>query len=406
MINYNLPEFKKIKIKKRKWKDNIFGLLTVAVIAGFLSGIIASSIFYGQIEKSLDRLLDEEFELSPSPRSLSQEEKIVKIVKEVSPAVVNVVATKEVTVYSLDNRGLFPSYSPDGTEEQVVGEGTGFIISKEGIVLTNKHVVIDEDASYSIIDVSGAEYSAKVLARDPIQDIAILKIQADENVVFPEVGLGDSDKIKVGQTVVAIGNALGAYQNTVSVGVVSGLGRTIRASGSNYYQVLKDVIQSDTAINKGNSGGPLLNLDGEVIGINTAIDVEGQNIAFAVPINQAKRDVNQIKKTGEIIYPFLGVRYIEIDATVQKLNNLPVDYGALVEGGVGGEPAVVSGSAADEAGIQRGDIILELNGITVNVDNSLGELIMQYRPGDEVSLKILRGSEEIYLQATLKERKI
>ncbi len=408
MINYNLPHFKLLKSNKKnkKIKDNIFGILTASVLVSFLAGILASDLFYNQIENSFAQLVHNRsnYDCSCDPKE-TQEEKVVQIVEDVSPAVVSIVVTKEVPVYKIKSDGFFQSYEQDGAEEQEVGEGTGFIISKDGVVLTNKHVVLDEEANFKVLALDGNEYSAKVIARDPIQDLAVLQIQNSEKE-FPKIQLGDSDKIKVGQTVIAIGNALGKYQNAVSVGVVSGLERTINASGGDFYETLKNVIQSDTAINKGNSGGPLLNLDGEVIGINTAIDVEGQNIAFSIPINRAKRDVQRMREKGEIIYPFLGVRYVEITEGLKKEEDLPVDYGALVLRGSNGEKPIIEGSAADQAGIKEGDIILELNNQKIDSENSLGEEIMKYSPGDEISLKVLRGGKEIHLKATLKERNI
>jgi len=411
MVNYSLPQFKLSRSKKKNkfqlYKNKIFGILTVSVTVSFLVGILASDVFYTQIENTLAQLaVNSPQNYCSAP--LTQEELIIQIVEETSPAVVSIIITKDVPVYVQDNSwGFFPSYHQDGTEEQEVGEGTGFIISEDGVVLTNKHVVLDEDAYYTILTLDGLEYSASVLAKDPIQDIAFLQIEQEGEVrTFPKVKLGNSDNIKVGQTVIAIGNALGEYQNTVSVGIVSGLGRTIEASGSGFYEILKDVIQSDTAINKGNSGGPLLNLKGEVIGINTAIDIGGQNIAFAVPINRAKRDIGQIEDTGEIFYPFLGVRYVTINNFVQEQEDLPVDYGALVIGGEDGGFAIMPDSAADKAGIIEGDIILELGGQKITSDNNLGEEIIKHSPGEEVSLKILRGAEEININVILDKRGI
>ena len=411
MVNYSLPQFKLARSKKKKriqsYKDSVFGILTTSVVVSFLAGIVASNLFYDQIESSLAQLVVN------SPQNycsapLTSEELVIQIVEEVSPAVVSIIITKDVPVYVQDNSwGFFPSYHQDGTEKQEVGEGTGFIISDDGVVLTNKHVVLDEDAYYTVLTLDGLEYSAKILAKDPVQDIAFLQIEQEgDEVTFSKVKLGDSDNIKVGQTVIAIGNALGEYQNTVSVGIVSGLGRTIEASGGSFYEILKDVIQSDTAINKGNSGGPLLNLRGEVIGINTAIDIGGQNIAFAVPINRAKKDVQQMKNAGEIIYPFLGVRYVGIDSFIQKQEDLSVDYGALVVRGENGEVAIMPDSAADKAGIIEGDIILELGGQKITTDNNLGEEIVKHSPGEEVSLKILRDLEEININIILGERDV
>jgi len=220
---------------------------------------------------------------------------------------------------------------------------------------------------------------------------------------FPFARLGDSDTLRIGQTVIAIGNALGEFRNTVSVGVISGLGRTITASGGDFVETIEDVIQTDAAINQGNSGGPLLNLAGEVIGVNTATVLQAQNIGFAIPVNKANRDVAQVKILGKIVYPFLGVRYALVNKELQEEKGLSVDYGVLV---IGGEEdlAVTPGSAAEKAGVKEGDVILELNGEKITAEQSLAKLISKYNPGDSVTLKILRDGKEQTLIAVLGER--
>ncbi len=241
-----------------------------------------------------------------------------------------------------------------------------------------------------------------MLARDPFQDLAILKIEREKEIneqgnltqfSFPVIELGDSDNLQIGQTVIAIGNALGEFKNTVSVGVVSGLDRTITASGAGIVEVIEGVIQTDAAINQGNSGGPLIDLKGRVVGINTATVLEAQSIGFTIPVNKAKRDIEQVKKTGQIIYPFLGIRYRMITPEIKEENDLPADDGAWISGD--GEPGVVPDSAADKAGLQEGDIILEFNGEKLTAENSLAEVIQKYSPGDRVSLKVLRDGDEI-----------
>ncbi len=280
--------------------------------------------------------------------------------------------------------------------------------------MTNKHVVLDEEADYTVFTNDGKSYPAKVLAKDPAQDLAILKI-TEEQIVneqgafvakpFVPVQLGDADTLQIGQSVIAIGNALGEFRNTVSVGVISGLGRTITASGgANFVETIEDVIQTDAAINKGNSGGPLLNLAGEVIGINTATVLDAQNIGFAVPINKVKRDIEQVRATGKITYPFLGVRYVLLTERIAKEQNLSVQYGVLVAKGSQGESAVMPGSPAQIAGILEGDIILEFNGARISPENSLAKLIQKYNPKDTVVLKVLRGDQEKIFTVVLGER--
>jgi serine protease Do len=241
-----------------------------------------------------------------------------------------------------------------------------------------------------------------------------LKIEKDREITkegefrqkpFKVLKLGNSDNLQIGQTVIAIGNALGEFRNTVSVGVISGLGRTITASGGGLIETLEDVIQTDAAINKGNSGGPLLNLKGEVIGVNVAMAQEAQNIGFAIPINRAKKAITQVKTLGKIVYPFLGVRYILVTPEIQEERNLPVDYGALiVKGESPQEPGVIPGSAADKAGLREGDIILEVDGQKITPQNSLAKVIQTHNPGDKIVLKILREKKELILEATLGEK--
>ena len=264
-------------------------------------------------------------------------------------------------------------------------------------------MVSDTEADYTVLTNEGEKIPAKVLARDPIQDIAILKI---DRTNLPVVKLGDSDKVKIGQTVIAIGNALGEFRNTVSVGVVSGLKRSIVASGgAGQSEQLSEVIQTDAAINPGNSGGPLLNLAGEAIGINVAMAQGAENIGFSIPINKAKRDLEQVKKEGRISYPFLGVRYIMITSEIQKKNNLPVDHGALIaRGAKPDELAVMPGSPADQAGLQENDIILEVDGQSVTLENPSAKLIQNHQIGDLVRLKILHQGKEKIVEVKLGER--
>src|SRR3989338_3000495 len=342
----------------------------------------------------------------------TQEQMTVDIVKRSQDAVVSVIATKDLPVleqYFYDPFEGFgggfqiPQYRQKGTEKKEVSSGTGFIVSPDGLILTNKHVVSEEGAEFTVLMNNGDKYPAKVLAADPVHDVAVLKIDKKN---LAAVAFGDSDNIQVGQTVIAIGNSLGEFRNTVSAGVVSGLRRTITAQGGGEVETLEDLIQTDAAINPGNSGGPLINLKGEVIGINTAMTQGAQNIGFALPINKAKKDLDQVKKTGKISYPFLGVRYVLIDRDSQKKNNLPVDYGALVvRGETQTDLAVTPGSPADIAGIIENDIILEANGKKVTKDNSLAKIIQASSVGDELTLKILHKGEEKVIKAKLAERK-
>ena len=268
------------------------------------------------------------------------------------------------------------------------------MVSEDGMILTNKHVVLRDDVEYTVFTNDGESYSAEVLARDPIQDLAVIKIEGPSP--FPFLKLGSSEKLQIGQSVITIGNALGEFRNTVSVGVVSGLGRTITASdGQGFVETIEDVIQTDAAINRGNSGGPLLNLAGEVVGVNTATVLNAQNIGFAIPSDRAKRGLYQVKELGKIVYPFLGIEY-----------QLQTDVGVLIVD-------VITGSAAEEAGLEKDDILVEFDSKEITPKNSLGSIMRQYNeknlkpvynPGDTVELKVLRGEQELVLTAVLDER--
>jgi len=348
------------------------------------------------------------------PVAGSEEDRLVTAASKVQPSVVSIIISKELTQNSnfpfdyyfpgfnieLPNQGSAPS-----TEKQQVGGGTGFIISEDGLILTNKHVVADSEAEYTVILNDGkTKYTGKVVDVDPFNDFGIIKIDAKG---LTPVKLGDSDKIKIGQTVIAIGNALSELPNTVTKGIVSGLSRQITASGGLAgAETLKNVIQTDAAINPGNSGGPLINLEGEAIGINTAVSNAGQLIGFAIPINEAKKAVDSVVKTGKIIRPFLGVRYSIVTPEMAKKNNLTKDYGAIIlRGQAASDLAVVPGSPADKAGLVENDIILEVDSVKIDETNDLGTLIGKHAPGDEVSLKILHKGEEKTVKVKLEEYK-
>jgi len=407
-----LPPHSEQKVRGNKRFFRILILISfISALFGLLSGTISGIYFTSQIKNYLQKLnipLPEQKVIEKEKEvylpQTSQEAETINVVKETSPAVVSIVITKDVPKYinPFEEFPFFEFQVPGEMEKKEVGGGSGFLVSSDGLVLTNKHVVLDKEAEYTVLTNDGKKFPAKVLARDPGQDLAIIKI---EGTNFPVVKLGDSNNLQIGQTVIAIGNVLGEFRNSVSVGVISGLGRTVSASGGGFYETLEDVIQTDAAINPGNSGGPLLNLKGEVIGINTAMALEAENIGFAIPINQAKRDIEQVKTTGKIVYPFLGVRYVLITDEIQKKNNLPVNYGALIlRGEKPGEVAIYPGSMAEKAGLREGDIILEFNGEKITTENSLAKIIMKYHPGDKVKLKIFRNNQEKIFEVTLGER--
>lgn len=343
---------------------------------------------------------------------LTANEQIVSTIEIVNPAVVSVVITKDVPVYeryyeSYDPWGVFGGFSiprvrENGTEEQEVGGGSGFIVSNDGLIVTNRHVVEDEEARYSVLLNDGTSYKVDVLARDPQLDIAILKISEPLENSLSYVQFGDSESLKLGQTVIAIGNALAEFRNSVSVGVISGLSRSIVASdGMGHSEQLDEVIQTDAAINPGNSGGPLLNLKGEVVGVNVATSRGADNIGFALPAHVVKGVVESVKEHGEIIRPFLGVRYSMVTKHMAETNELPVDYGALVIRGQNkDELAVMPGSPADRVGITENTIILSIDGEELR-GNDLATVLRSKTVGQKITLKILQQGEEKEVIATL-----
>lgn len=339
---------------------------------------------------------------------------IVEIAKRVCPAVITIVVSRDLpkaeSFYSFPFGGkeyIMPSPPTGGkkskTEKTQIGGGSGFIVSPNGYILTSNHVVADSTADYTVILDPKHKYPAKVLSRNPINDIAVLKI---EGKGLPYIEMANSDKVELGEEVVAVGNALGEFHDTLSAGIVSGLSRFITAFGGidRQMQNLRGLIQTDAAINPGNSGGPLVNMETRVIGINTAMIMGAQNIGFAIPINYAKKDLNEVRKYGKIIVPFLGVKYVLISKEMAEANKLPVHNGALVVREALGESPVVKGSAADMAGIKEFDIILECNGEKITTKNPLANIMQKCKIGQETSFKILRDKKEIILKAKLEEK--
>jgi len=348
--------------------------------------------------------------------TVAEESRIIDVVEKASPAVVSIIITKDVPIIEryyqefdpfgddffndfFGGNGFrfrvpVPQQKQNGTEKREVGGGSGFFISSDGYIVTNKHVVDDDKAEYTAITSDGEKYDAEVLAKDSTLDVAILKVKG---AGFSYLSFGDSDKLKPGQTVIAIGNALAEFRNSVSVGVVSGLSRSITAGDMfGRSEQLEGVIQTDAAINPGNSGGPLLDIKGNVIGVNVAVSRGAENIGFALTSNAVKNIVDSVKKHGEIVRPYLGVRYVQITESLKKKNNLSVDYGVLVSRGETAEDlAVIPGSPADKAGIVENDIILEVDGVKLEQGKSFVSIIRQKQIGDTIKLKILhKGSEK------------
>ncbi len=348
---------------------------------------------------------------------VSEESAVIDAVKKASPAVVSIIATGDVPKLERCMKSAFggfggmqfqiPSTCQNGTEKQQLSAGSGYLVTEDGYIMTNKHVVSEAAGTeYAVVlnddGHKGKSVAAKVLAIDPTNDIAVLKI---EETGLPFLTFADSDAIQVGQTAIAIGYALGQFENTVSKGVVSGLARSINAGGGTLgSERLSGIIQTDAALNPGNSGGPLLDIQGNVIGMNVAM-ASAQSIAFALPANDVKSVFESVKSTGKIERAYLGVRYVPIDADLKKQQDLAYDYGAIV---VRGEKitdlAVAPGSPADKAGLIENDILLEWNGQRIDEDHVISDLVNRAKVGDSVSVKISHKGEEKTVTVVLAAR--
>lgn len=418
-------------------KKNIFiAVLAVSIIFssafgaffGFMAGTVGQKIIPQKYLNLTDKLKNtKNASLDVIKQQVVQEDSaVIDVVDKSTPSVVSIIISKDIPKMRsfFGSPFNFPDFFGDqfgsggndqgqgqngngngsGTQKQQIGGGTGFFITSDGMIVTNKHVVSDTSAEYTVITNDGKEYSAKVLDRDPVQDVAVMKIDGSD---FPVLNFGDSSQLKIGQTVVAIGNSLGEFSNTVSRGIISGLRRNLTAGSEagGGTERLTNIIQTDAAINPGNSGGPLLDIEGNVIGVNVAMAADAQNIGFAIPSSQIQKVVDQVKTTGKISTPYLGVRYLPVDKTIQSQNNLPFDYGVLVaRGATLTDFAVIPGSPADKAGIVENDIILEIDGTKISEKNSLGDLISQHNVGDAISLKIWHKGDTKEVQVTLQER--
>ncbi|MBQ3309286.1 trypsin-like peptidase domain-containing protein [Candidatus Saccharibacteria bacterium] len=313
---------------------------------------------------------------------------IADIAEKVAPSVVSIITKTKTT------NGWY-TYNTTAT-----ASGTGMIISSDGYVLTNKHVV-DGATEIGVVLDDGTTYSdVKLIGVDPLNDAAIIKINGVSDL--KPVKLGDSKTLNVGQQVIAIGNALGQYQNSVTEGIISGVGRNITASdgNNNYYETLSDMIQTDAQINSGNSGGPLLNAAGEVIGINTALSASGttgNSISFAIPISSVKGIIKSVIENGELKRAYIGVGYIPVTPTVAKSYNLSVDHGAYLAN----SDAIIAGGPAEKAGLKAGDIITKVGGIEIGKAGSLSTLIGEHSIGEVVKLTIVRDGKEITTDITL-----
>jgi serine protease Do len=359
-------------------------LVTLSLVVGLVGGIVGSYV--------LVRYLPGSIPVSKQSVILQESSAAVDVAKKVSPSVVSITTTSQSSGFSFF-----------GSSQSEEGAGTGIIVSGNGLIMTNNHVI----SGASEIDVfasDGKEYkNAKVVAADTTNDLAFIQISASG---LTPATLGDSSNVQVGTEVIAIGNALGQYQNTVTQGIISGLGRPVAAGDEDGGSVeqLQNLFQTDAAINPGNSGGPLVNVGGQVIGIDTAVASDAQGIGFAIPINEAKQELQSVQSQGTISRPYLGVYYIPVTQAFASDNNLPVTNGAYVSGdSSSGTPAVVSGSPAAQAGLQQGDIITKVGNQSISQSNTLSVLIGKYKVGDKVQLTYIRSGKTQTVTVTLQQ---
>lgn len=389
-------------------------IVVVSAVIGLVFGFLGGA--FGQLVFSLN--------LEPVVRSIEEkifieESSFTQAIEKIRPSVVSVILSKNIQIGGQSFNGIDPfmndpffrqffgGNSPFVTpqpqqknssekKKQRVGGGSGFIVTKEGLVVTNRHVVDDPDADYIVVLSDGQEFPAKLVSKDSLNDLAVIQIlpKQGESKIPPltPVVFGDSANLKVGQRVLAIGNALSEYQNTVTSGIVSGIGRQIVAGdGRGSSEALFGLLQTDAAINPGNSGGPLVNLAGEVIGVNVAVAASANGISFAIPVNDVKPVVESVEKTGKIVRPILGARYMLLtEDRAKELLLKGVTHGALLVSGdeSQGEFAVVPGGAAEKAGLKKGDVILQVEGKDITPEYGLQESIRNKKPGDTVPMKV------------------
>jgi S1-C subfamily serine protease len=367
--------------------------LVVSAAAGFGGGLVAQ-----RTDSATSVSLSDQKRIVTS-----QGELISSISKSVGPSVVSI--TTSTTAQTTDFFG-----NSRGNTQQAAG--TGMIITKSGIILTNRHVVPAGTTSVSVTLADGTTFDdVEVLGRTSTSDsldVAFLKIKDLKGKSLQAVQIGNSSQINVGDAVVAIGNALGQFQNTVTSGIISGFGRQVVASsGGGYFsseesEDLDNLIQTDAAINQGNSGGPLVNMNGQVVGINTAIASDAQNIGFAIPMNDVKGLIDQVVRTGKFERPYLGVRYVLLNEDVAQSYGIAETSGAyIIPEAVSGQDSVVTGSPADKAGLRGGDVITKINGKSVNSTQNMTTLLNQHQPGDEVTLTVVRAGKTQSIKATL-----
>lgn len=389
-----IKEIKKIRLKMKK---NSYKIIVQTVLLNFFVMIIFLGfvfIFFWSNRSSIIDFLVKEYKKEqpifvPIEIPIINEEEIKEEVKEVViplpeedkeiPTVIEAVKKAKPAVVSI--------LVTDKLTGKKLGSGSGFIISPDGLIVTNRHVVSTDGVTLKVLLNNAKEYEGELLDFDPVLDVALVKIKASN---LPYLELADSDTLEVGETVIAIGNALGEFKNTVSVGVVSGLSRSIIAGdNSGQKEYLDKVIQTDAAINKGNSGGPLLNIYGKVVGINVAVVEKSSSIGFSLPINSVKDAINSVRKTGKIIRPYVGIRYVFVPINLSFSDNSFYEYGILIERGINiGDVAIMPNSPAEKAGLQEGDVILEIDGEKITENRDFAYLIRGKKIGEFVTMKV------------------
>lgn len=382
---------KQPKVDKPKLLAGVLTILIVLCI-GFVGGWLGSQVR----NKNPDVLSGntEQAKRSAQDQSIL----ISSIAKTVGPSVVSINVTSQ---------GLQTDIFGGVQQTQQASAGTGFFISSDGYIVTNRHVVPKGTTTVSITLSDGTQLdNVRVVGRTGISDsldIAFLKVQDAKGHKFTPVKFGNSANMQVGDMVVAIGNALGQFQNTVTSGIISGYGRSVQAQGDSSGQVenLENLFQTDAAINEGNSGGPLVNSDGEVIGINTAIAGGAQNIGFSIPINDAKGLIDSVLSTGKIERPYLGVRYISLTDDIAEQQHLNVKRGAYIVTGDSEQPSIVLGSPADKAGLKSGDVIVKVNDQPIDENNSLTSVLGRFKVGEKITLTVVRDGKTITLDSSL-----
>ena len=363
------------------------GVAALSLAFGALGG---AGMFYVMETGLRVEIGDNNFEIE-SREVYVEESEMIGAIDKVQPAVVSIVATSDLDF---------------GLTAQEVSGGSGFIVSSDGLVVTNGHVVANEELSYTVILSDDQQYPATVVSRDPFEDIAFMQIELGpgSNEAFPVVEFGDSDQLRIGQKVMAIGFALAEYDNTVTAGIISATGRQVYAYDDATASVsdLNGLLQTDAAINFGNSGGPLINLQGQVVGMNSAVAQTANGIGFAIPINNLKPVLASVQKYGEVIRPVLGVRFLMLTEQQAREIDPALTDGALLvgDGGVVNEAIIVNG-AADKAGLLEGDVVLSVNDELVNEDKPLQTVVRSYEAGDKILVKFWRAGDMREVEVTL-----